>query len=357
MPITQEEIDRGDIVDPELIEQAQADLDKNDDDDPTPIVDEDDEEKDDDNDDEDGDDKDEDATDEDEDEDSGEGDSDEEDEEDEESGEQDPTSDEEQESDEKDEDTGDEGNRIPLSRLNKALAQRDAEKAQRETEQNRTAWLEKQLEELIAAKKLPPKDEVIEDPFDFAEAETKYIDLILEGDTTQAADLRAEIDAEKIILIREDIANNREETRGEIAAGKEQDLFDIAVDNFENKYPFMDINHKEYNEEAVDTTNALLTGFIADGKTSRADALAKAVKRVAPMYSKETKPKVDKKNSERNKETRKKNLKAMKQTPPKMRGKEKKDRDVEGVNAYDLSRKEYKSLTKKEKAVMRGDVV
>lgn len=353
MSITQEEIDRGDIVDPDLLEQAQAELEKNDDNDPAPDDDEneelEEEAEDSENDDEEGDD-----------EESGEGDPEDETEDEEQPGAQDEEDPEdEQESDEEAEDSGDEGNRIPLSRLNKALAKNKQAAEALEAEQNRTRWLEQRIEEMIAAKQLPEKDEPVAEPFDFVEAEKNYINLILEGESDKAIELRAEIEEERYNILKEDIASTKDETRTERMAEKEQEAFSVAVDNFENKYPFMDNDHDDYNEEAVDTTNALMQGFMADGKTSRADALAKAVERVAPMYDKkESKTGLGgKKNTARDKETRKKNLKVMKQTPPKNRGKQRKDRSVDDVKPSELSSKEFNSLTKKEKAILRGDVV
>jgi len=349
MTITQEEIDRGDIVDPELLEQAQADLGKNEDPEPEEEGGEEEEATE-----ETGEDEGEES--EDEDEDSGEGDSDEEGKDEEESTPQSEEGDDTDPEPEEEDDTGDEGNRIPLSRLNKALAQRDMEKDKREVLEGRTAWLEKQMEELIATKQLPAKDEVVEDPFDFTKAEHDYFNLMLEGEEDKAVALRGEINAELAQAMKNDIASVKDDTRAERMAEKEQEIFDIAIDNFENKYPFMDVNHDDYNVEAVDTTNALLTGYMADGKMSRTEALEKAVKQVAPMFGKEVKEGLGKpKTSQRLKDTRKKSLKTMKQTPPKMRGKTRQDRDVSDVKAYDLSQKEFKSLTKREKAEMRGD--
>lgn len=351
--VTQEMIDRGDIVDPEQIEEFQNALDTPDDDD-EPVLDDDEDEV---IENKDGEEEDEEESEEEEDEGSGEGDSEDSDDEGEESGDEegDDTDPEQEEGD----DEGDTGNRIPISRLNKAIAQRDAEKAAVEAANQRSAWLESQLEKLIANKELPAKDEVVDDPFDFAQAETQYIDYILEGETTKATELRAEIDAEKIDLIRADIANVQEVTRQETRSDIEAKEFDIVVSNFENKYSFMDSSHDDYNVEAVDTTNALMQGFMADGKTSRQEALTKAVKRVAPMYQTDEKPVLGgkKKASKRTKDARGKNLKAVKQTPPKIRGASKRDRSIDDIKVSNLPDKDFDTLTSKEKAVLRGDIV
>jgi len=53
----------------------------------------------------------------------------------------------------------------------------------------------------------------------------------------------------------------------------------------ESKHPFLDHKSKSYNEEAVDTVNTLLAGYIAAGK-GKVESLQLAISKVVPLYTK-----------------------------------------------------------------------
>lgn len=252
------------------------------------------------------------------------------------------------EEDEEEDDT-ERNQRVPLSRLNQVIEQR-------KLAEERNQWLESQLEKLIEQGTLPRKDAEVKEPFDFASAESKYVDLILEGSTDEASKLRNQIDAERTNLLKAEIDKVREEA---IKSGKdvlEDDKFELAISNYKNKYDFLDDETDAYNEEAVDTTNALMASFIANGD-SKTTALRKAVERVAPMYGKPIKKELGENTKRRNKTTRKRNVKVIKNTPPNSRSKRGSTRDLEAVNVAKMSEKQYRELSAKEKAILRGDIV
>ena len=246
------------------------------------------------------------------------------------------------------------GQKVPISRLNRVLSQRDRER-------DRVEWLEDQLERLLEhqVSSADPKGKVVDSPsvYDFEEAETKYADLLIEGETSKAAKLRNEINKRReedfqsrFNLLREELADAVVEGA---STSVDEDRFNTLVENFENKYSFLDIESDDYNEEAVETVNNLMVGFMTESNMTKSKAITQAVKKIAPMYEKPG----PKETSKRDQKARKRNVKAMKQTPAKMRGKHNRVRDVSDLDLEKLSDREYGKLTAREKAKLRGDFV
>jgi len=285
---------------------------------------------------------------------------------------EDQSEDDQEDEDQEDEDQGDRGEesdeegedeveeedkRIPRSRLNQVIKQRDEEK-------QRSIWLEQQLERLIenGTKKEVKEEEEVEKPpeYDFDTSEEKYVDLLIEGDTKGAAALRREINKaqqasfeHKFKIVKEEA---QQTAKTESTESIEQDRFDSLVDNYENKHSFLDLDSDDYNEEAVETVNTLMAGFQAQGKT-KSQALKAAVTKVAPMYKKES-PKVEPRKKglgNRKQVARKKAAKASQQQPAKNSGKKTADRDLDELSISSLSEKDFNSLSEKEKKILRGD--
>lgn len=260
------------------------------------------------------------------------------------------------------EDEGDEGSesdqRVPISRLNRVIAQREREK-------ERTEWLEDQLERLLEVQLADKnststrKTEAPKPEYNFEEAEEKYADLLIEGEPAKAAKLRAEIDQNREEKFANVLTSFKEELSSVVeqkaTTSVDEDRFNTLVENFENKHPFLDIESDDYNEEAVETVNTLMLGFLSAGDVSKSQAIKKAVNKVAPMYEKPVASKKD--STERAKKGRKRNVNAMKQTPAKIAGKKRANRDVSDFNVETMSDKEYGKLTAREKAELRGDIV
>lgn len=249
-------------------------------------------------------------------------------------------------------------NRVPKSRLDEVISQREEAK-------ERNLWLEAQLEKLIAAsekKESTNKPEVILPQYDFDGAEENYINLVIEGDIKAALKLRNEINnarkAETLALIDsiEEKANKKASSISSQAIDDQK--FEVLIENFESKYPFLNADSDSYNEEAIDTVNTLLAGFRAAGKT-KSEALSLAVKKVAPLYEKAIKQIVPEKKTlgqKRATTANKTAVKAAKSQPTKVKSTVSNSQvDLGTISISKLSEKEFYKLTEKEKKLLRGD--
>ena len=274
------------------------------------------------------------------------------------SGDEDESGEEEDESESDDDEDGDdledeeEESTIPRSRLNEVIAQREAEK-------ERSMWLEEQLEKLIEQSSTPKsavKEERVE-VYNFSEAEENYASFLIEGDTSKASALRVAIDAERkkeiVALIKEVEDSTTEKATSSSKAEIESAKFDNLVVKLEGEYAFLDADSDDYNNEAVDTVNALLAGYVAAGKT-KSDALKLAVTKVSPMYEekKEVKQSLGNKKKVR---ARKKAAKASNAQPNVTTGKRGSKVDPDEVNISKMSEKAFNNLTLKERKALRGD--
>lgn len=242
--------------------------------------------------------------------------------------------------------------RIPKSRLDEVISQREEEKA-------RSRWLEAQLEKLLAQDKSQKKEEAVEaaPEFDFDSAEDAYAEAILEGDTSKASKIRKDIGKARDALHEFHIKQLKKELSAE--AGKtaktatEDAKFDDLTALYEEKYPFLNVDSDQYNEDAVDDVNTLMTGYIARGK-SKAAALKAAVEKVVKMNAPAEKPTLGK----RKQSAVKKNIKASKRQPPKNRGKTREvtnDGDVTIDDLEKMSLEEFRALPAKVRRELRGD--
>lgn len=240
--------------------------------------------------------------------------------------------------------------KIPKYRLDQEIDKRRAAIEAFEREAQRAAWLEEQLTKLIESKqsKVEP-----ESSFDFEQAEEQYIDLILEGKTKEAAQLRKDIESNRVKQFQKIAEDAREEALKQSSSKLEDEKFQLLVENFESKHAFLNPkNKKSFNKEAVETINTFMAGFMAQGK-SRIDALKSAVAKVAPMYE----SKSNKVANNRTVETRKKNIIASKKQPISVKSSRSSMRDVDTIDVTKLSDKDWKQLTPKEKAILRGDLI
>lgn len=278
----------------------------------------------------------------------------EEDEEDIEEGEEDVESEEDSEEDVEEEDPEEEEEiespKIPRSRFNQVIKQREEAK-------ERNAWLEAQLEKLIQKQTEVIQREEPKISYDFATAENKYISLIIEGEVAEATKLRAEIDKarkdEMMGIIKEIKDSAEDNAKKQSSVLVEQEKFNNLVENFESKYKFLNADSKEYNEEAVDTVNTLLAGYVAAGK-SKSEGLRLAVQKVAPLYTKviETKPTL---GNKRKIESGKKAAQAANSQPARTKSVSTKSIDRETVDVSKMSERDFAKLTPKEKSILRGD--
>lgn len=243
--------------------------------------------------------------------------------------------------------------KIPKSRFDEVIAQREEAK-------ERSLWLESQLEKLINSQQSqkPVEPEKAQLPeYNFDEAEEKYVNLIIEGEIAKATKLRSEIDKARQenlrVIISEITESVTSKVKSESSAALDGEKFNTLIENFENKYKFLDTTSDDYNEEAVDTVNTLLAGYVAAGK-SKSEGLKLAVNKVAPLYEKTKDTKQSLGNS-RKVEAGKKAAQAANSQPSKTKSVSTRSVDKETVNVSKMSEKDFNQLTEKEKRILRGD--
>lgn len=262
-------------------------------------------------------------------------------------------SEDENEEDEIDEESKKKDVRIPKNRFDKALRQRDEWK-------ERSLWLEEQLEKMISHSTSQKKveEEVPVSTYDFDASEEQYANFLIEGETAKAIKLRREIDSErqkefKILISQiKDGAIKEAESKSSIAI--ENANLQTLIKNYENKYPFFNSEGDDYNEEAVDTVNTLMTGYMAKG-LSKTEALTKAVKQVAPMFDKEIKTTKTSLGQKRKVEAGKKAAEASKSQPVKTKSSTSEKIDTTKLDIHKMSEKDFAKLTPKELKILRGD--
>lgn len=260
--------------------------------------------------------------------------------------------DEDEDEDEEDEEEPEE-ERIPRSRLNQVIKQRNEER-------ERTKWLEQQLEKVLNSQTAPKKEEApqapAEPPYNYEEKEAQYIELILDGETAKAIKLRSEIDAARAKDFQKMLAEQSETTMSQTSKKLEDERFNDLVSAFEEEYSFLDASSDDYNEEAVETINRLMGGYMAEG-TSREKALALAVDKMLPFYTKAPAKEAlgTKKKSEKATADKKRNAKASRQQPPRSPGRKTRDVDPSALRPSTLSEKQFNQLSDREKRILRGD--
>lgn len=257
---------------------------------------------------------------------------------------------------EDEEDPDDTGNqRVPRSRLNQVIQQREDERA-------RATWLEEQLETLIGQRQaeVPVVEVKVEPDYDFDDAEERYGNFLLEGDTKQATAVRKEMNGERDKLYQKQIDDVKVAMKEEATAVSKATLEDNKFETFLEKTfearDYLDDSSDQYNERAVKMANSLMVSYIQEGK-SKVEALTLAVEDISPLFEEKPKLGSKKKTTTRTKDARRKAVKTDEQQPPsgarKSRGKG--TRDLDNFKVEGLSDKDFNSLTKKELATLRGD--
>jgi hypothetical protein len=265
----------------------------------------------------------------------------EEDEEEKEDEEEDEPEEEEEEPEEEEEKPKKREPRIPKSRFDEAVA-KEREKAIRAEE--RSKYLEERINELLALKE-QIQTKPTEDPesaFDFDEAETKYAELLLEGEAQEAAKLRIKINKERDKYLQEVVKSVKEEAKKATKDLSVAEKKEVVIQQALTEYEFLNEESESYNEDLVMEINALAAGYEVKGKMSPDKALQKAIDRLAkPMLKKEE---VKKTLGER----KAKKVETMKKQPPNTSGaKSVKDKTVDDFDWENMSQAEFRDLYKK----------
>lgn len=235
---------------------------------------------------------------------------------------------------------------VPHSRFNEV---NDALKAEREARLH----LE---EELARARGTQPKPEPAKQQeqapaFDFDEAEDRYMDAVMEGDTAAARAIRAEIrkedraEAERAATFAVDQRRAQEDQ-----ARETQSLQQTAAELYK-KYPQLNGAGDKADHDLIEMTLALRNKYIQNGERP-ADALRKAATKVCgevDLVDDDDDP--DETPRQR---MVKRNLERANRIPPREIGSGERSRPVD---YSELSEEEFDKLPEREKRKARGDFI
>jgi hypothetical protein len=193
------------------------------------------------------------------------------------------------------------------------------------------------------------------------ELQDKYEDLILDGKKDEARKVRRQIDT-----LRDELTEYQTSTKSEAArrAAIEEMSYNAMLAGYEAKYPALNPEHEDFDEDKTNEVASLLNAFVKAGM-KRTDALAKAVKYVLgnpPAAGKgEGGDKAKELAEQRAAEARKKAAEANKKQPPDGKNVGL-DSDKAGGKAGDidvlrLSQDKFAKLDEETKARLRGDFV
>jgi len=187
------------------------------------------------------------------------------------------------------------------------------------------------------------------------ELNTQFEDLLLEGEADKARKVRRERDAKQNAMFDMRLAQT---SRATSQAAVEQMRFDAQLAQFEAKFPAINPDSNDFNQEITNEVNEMFTVYKAAGWTETA-ALNKAVHYVigedTPAMGED--PEIVR--SKRGQLGRKRVSKAVKKSPPSLQDKGR-DSDKGGTNdglpdVTRMSPEEFAKLSAKELAKIRGD--
>jgi hypothetical protein len=240
---------------------------------------------------------------------------------------------------------------VPKSRLDKVLAR--ARKAE---------------QELQAFKSNSEDDDDIDvddevEEYDFDAKELEYQELILDGESEKAVQLRREIRAEERKLIqRETSRETKAESQTNLVKAK---LMEVAAD-IESEYPQLDPNSDSFDKELTAEVVDLRDGFISSGKYTAIRALSKAVEMVVRAngllsVSEEAEAAKDSLKKRKTKSLKEKVADANKQPThipgKKTRASNHKAGDDAPIDVMALSDEQFEQLDEQELARLRGDIL
>jgi len=188
--------------------------------------------------------------------------------------------------------------------------------------------------------------------FDFDEAEGRYNEAIYDGDMDAAKQIRAEIRAAERKAAEDAARAVLEQERAQMRAQQEQQQLQGVVAKAYEKYPFLNPQSGEVDQEAVDEVIAMRNLYLQKGMTA-AEAIAKAVDKVGPRYGDAIETEAPKKSiTKQRKETLERNLERSDRIPPTGAGVGERARKVDYSS---MSEAEFASLSEQEKRRARGD--
>ena len=157
--------------------------------------------------------------------------------------------------------------RIPKSRFDEAQAK---------ARQREQALLE-EIEKLKGGQQASATQKAVSDmKSKIEELQDKYEDLILDGKKDEARKVRKQVDS-----MREELVEYQTSVKSDAArkAAIDELSYNAQLASFEAKYPALNPEHEDFDEDQTNEVATLLNAFVKSG-VKRADALAKAVKYV-----------------------------------------------------------------------------
>lgn len=238
--------------------------------------------------------------------------------------------------------------RIPKSRFDEAQAKARA----------REQALLEEIEKLKGGQQASATQRAVSDmKSKIEELQDKYEDLILDGKKDEARKVRKQVDA-----MREELVEYQTSVKSDAArkAAVEELSYNAQLAGFEAKYPALNPEHEDFDEDQTNEVATLLNAFVKSG-TKRSEALAKAVKYVlgAPPEQKVSDA-AKALAEERAKKAREKAAEADKKQPPSS-AKVGLDSDKagkggeQGIDVMRLSQDKFSKLDEETKAKLRGD--
>ena len=238
--------------------------------------------------------------------------------------------------------------RIPKSRFDEAQAK---------ARQREQALLE-EIEKLKGGQQAAATQKAVSDmKSKIEELQDKYEDLILDGKKDEARKVRKQVDA-----MREELVEYQTSVKSDAArkAAVDELSYNAQLAGFEAKYPALNPEHEDFDEDQTNEVATLLNAFVKSG-TKRADALAKAVKYVlgAPPEQKVSDA-AKALAEERAKKAREKAAEANSKQPPNTTkvglDSDKAGKGGElGIDVMRLSQDKFAKLDEETKAKLRGD--
>lgn len=238
--------------------------------------------------------------------------------------------------------------RIPKSRFDEAQAKARA----------REQALLEEIERLKGGQQASATQKAVSDmKSKIEELQDKYEDLILDGKKDEARKIRKQVDA-----MREELVEYQTSVKSDAArkAAVDELSYNAQLAGFEAKYPALNPEHEDFDEDRTNEVATLLNAFVKSG-TKRSEALAKAVKYVlgAPPEQKVSDA-AKALAEERAKKAREKAALANGRQPPSS-AKVGLDSDKagnggeQGIDVMRMSQDKFSKLDEETKAKLRGD--
>ena len=238
--------------------------------------------------------------------------------------------------------------RIPKSRFDEAQAKARA----------REQALLEEIEGLKGGQRASATQKAVSDMRSkIEELQDKYEDLILDGKKDEARKIRKQVDA-----MREELVEYQTSVKSDAArkAAVDELSYNAQLAGFEAKYPALNPEHEDFDEDRTNEVATLLNAFVKSG-TKRSEAMAKAVRYVlgAPPEQKVSDA-AKALAEERAKKAREKAAEADKKQPPSS-AKVGLDSDKagkggeQGIDVMRMSQDKFSKLDEETKARLRGD--